>query len=65
MGYHKDGEYYNFLDDYSQHGNKALIRKKAITLKSSFIGREIHCSVLQAEQLVYVSGAGGVSKRRV
>ena len=22
MGYHKDGEYYNFLDDYDQRGNK-------------------------------------------
>ena len=22
MGYHKDGEYYNFLDDYEQRGNK-------------------------------------------
>ena len=24
MGYHKDGEYYNFLDDYDQRGNKGV-----------------------------------------
>ena len=28
MGYHKDGEYYNFLDDYDQRGNKSTDRDK-------------------------------------
>ena len=28
MGYHKDGEYYNFLDDYDQRGNKGADKEK-------------------------------------
>ena len=28
MGYHKDGEYYNFLDDYDQRGNKGVDKEK-------------------------------------
>ena len=28
MGYHKDGEYYNFLDDYDQRGNKGADKDK-------------------------------------
>ena len=28
MGYHKDGEYYNFLDDYDQRGNKGVDKDK-------------------------------------
>lgn len=28
MGYHKDGEYYNFLDDYDQRGNKGTDKDK-------------------------------------
>ena len=27
MGYHKDGEYYNFLDDYDQRGNKETVKR--------------------------------------
>ena len=28
MGYHQDGEYYNFLDDYDQRGNKGVDKDK-------------------------------------
>ena len=28
MGYHKDGEYYNFLDDYDQRGDKGVDKDK-------------------------------------
>ncbi len=47
MGYHKDGEYYNFLDDYDQRGNKGADKEKKNDNSKIFIcGREIHCSVL-------------------
>ena len=47
MGYHKDGEYYNFLDDLrSAWEIRALIRKKNDNSKIFICGREIHCSVL-------------------
>ena len=63
MGYHKDGEYYNFLDDYDQRGNKGADKeKRMITAKSSFVEEKYTAQYYSGNGCLYVSGAGGVLK---